>query len=121
MPLKLTIVSGTNSAENNQKSPSSLIANHLAGLEYSHFSGNDYTNLRILQFDWNNTHDIELWDYCCTTNSSIPAICLHETLGIIVSGGDSLPLYIQKIKGKPIIWFQDQASSQKQQKGFTCN
>jgi hypothetical protein len=114
--LKFALFFGTINSENIEESSILLqIANNLAGLQFNIFTENKFTNLRILEFELNDSIQIELWVYYGSiVEDPIPAICLYQVKGIIVVGGESLPKSLVESR-RQIIWLRQKIGSQLQE------
>lgn len=98
---------------------SSTVANRLAGLEYQFLRlDKPKGNLRILEFSWNNSCDVELWDICGAHSyvEGLPPICFMDAAGMVIVAGDVPKTLIEANNGFfcssdfPIIWFVNESS-----------
>lgn len=89
------------------------ISNKLAGIEYKYFDPSESicSNLRMLEFHWNNTQ-IELWNFVGvdTYNGHIPAVCFMDSSGLIIISNEAPIELIQKnndlfnSEAFPVLW-----------------
>lgn len=97
-------------------SDSIVIANKLAGIDYNYFEPWQLksSNLRILEFTWNNT-DIEMWNILPVdfdfNSETLPPISLMDACGLILLSNNPPIDFIRKNNSYfnsmefPILWF----------------
>lgn len=79
-------------ASSSEVADSVNISNRLAGIEYKYFDPSEtiYSNLRILEFNWNGVQ-VELWNFLGVEahNKQIPAVCFMDASGFIIVSNEA--------------------------------